>query len=411
MIAPAPVDVLIVGTGHGGAGTAIALRKLGFEGSILLLGKEPDLPYERPPLTKDYLAGDKPLERILLRPAAFWGDHHIQLRPASEVVAIDPDAKLVTLSDGATLAFRTLVWAAGGRPRRLTCDGADLGGVHSVRDRSDVDRLRSELAAGARRVVVVGGGYIGLEAAAVLTGLGAEVIVLEALDRVLARVAGEPLSRYFEGLHRAHGVDIRLGVQVACVEGQDGRVTGVRLADGERLDADMVIVGIGIEPAMPPYPTAAASGGNGVSVDSQCRTAFPDIYAVGDCAAHFNRFAGGARIRLESVQNATDMALTAARAITGAGEDYEMVPWFWSTQYDARLQTVGFNLGFDQTIVRGDPDDGAFSIIYLRDGTVIALDCVNSTRDYVQGRKLVEAASRPDPDRLADQAVSLKDCL
>jgi len=283
-----------------------------------------------------------------------------------------------------------------------------LAGVHAIRTRADVERLKGELAA-TSRVAVIGGGYIGLEAAAVLTKLGKQVTVLEALDRVLARVAGEPLSRFYEAEHRAHGVDLRLGAAVDCIEEQDGRATGVRLADGEVLPCDMVIVGIGIIPSVALLLDAGAEGGNGVKVDAQCRTSLPDIFAIGDCALHANAFAEGAEIRLESVQNANDMANAVAKTLTGMPTDYHAVPWFWSNQYDLRLQTVGLSMGHDATVTRGDPASRSFSLVYLKQGRVIALDCVNAVRDYVQGRALVVEGKRPDPAQLADPAVVLKE--
>jgi 3-phenylpropionate/trans-cinnamate dioxygenase ferredoxin reductase subunit len=403
-------DVLIVGTGHGGSSAALALRKLGFAGSIRMVGSETVYPYERPPLTKEYLIGDKDAERILIRPRTFWADNNIDLRLSSEVVTVDPAAKRVMLKGGGELGYGKLIWAAGGKARRLTCGGADLAGVHTVRDLGDVDHLRSEIENASSRVVVIGGGYIGLEAAAALTKLGAGVVLLETLDRVLARVAGEPLSRYFEDLHRSHGVTVRLGVTVDCIEGSAGRAIGVKLTNGEVIAADTVIVGIGIVPNTPALAGDAPDMHNGVPVDAQCRTVLPDIYAIGDCAAHHNRFAGGACIRLESVQNANDMASVAAQGIMGVEASYDATPWFWSIQYEARLQTVGLSQGSDQIIVRGSPAEHAFSVVYLRDGVVIALDCVNKVKDYVQGRKLIEAAVRPDPERLANQTINLNDC-
>lgn len=259
-----------------------------------------------------------------------------------------------------------------------------------------------------RRAVVIGGGYIGLEAAAVLSSLGKQVIVLEALDRVLARVAGEPISRFYEAEHRAHGVEVRTGVAVACIEEKDGAAVAVRLENGERLQADIVVVGIGIAPAVEPLLAAGASGSFGVDVDEYCRTGLPDIYAIGDCAAHENRYAGGARLRLESVQNANDQATTAAKAILGEPVPYSAVPWFWSNQYDLRLQTVGLSLGFDDLVLRGDPATRSFSVIYLREGRVIALDCVNAVKDYVQGKALVQNAALPAREELADQGIALK---
>lgn len=407
----AQADVIIVGAGHGGAQAAIALRQNGFAGSILVIGREPEYPYERPPLSKEYLARDKSFERIMIRPAAFWADKGIDYALGREVTAIDPAAKTVTTDDGAVTGYGALVWAAGGDPRRLTCAGADLAGVHAVRTRADADRLMAELDAGAKRAVVIGGGYIGLEAAAVLTKFGVAVTLLEALPRVLARVAGEALSTFYQDEHRAHGVDLRTQVAVDCLEGADGKVTGVRLADGTVLPADIVIVGIGIIAAVAPLIAAGAKGGNGVEVDEFCRTSLPDVYAIGDCAAHANAYADGATIRLESVQNANDQATVAAKAITGNPVPYKAVPWFWSNQYDLRLQTVGLSIGHDATVVRGDPAARAFSVIYLREGRVIALDCVNVVKDYVQGKKLVETGPVIAADKLADTATPLKDLL
>jgi 3-phenylpropionate/trans-cinnamate dioxygenase ferredoxin reductase subunit len=401
------IDVLIVGAGHGGAQAAIALRQKGFTGRIAVVGEEPEIPYERPPLSKDYLAGEKTFERILIRPAAFWAERAVEMLTGRCVMSVDADGHSVELSDGDTLHYGKMIWAAGGHARKLQCAGHDLIGVHSVRSRADVDRMIDELAT-TTRVVVIGGGYIGLEAAAVLSKLGKQVIVLEALDRVLARVAGEPLSRFYEAEHRAHGVDVRLGQQVSHIEGDDGRVTGVMLANGEVVACDMVIVGIGIVPAVEPLLAAGATGGNGVAVDGQCRTSLPDIYAIGDCALHANAYAQGAEMRLESVQNANDMATTAADAIMGGTEVYNAVPWFWSNQYDLGLKTVGLSVGFDRTVVRGDMAARSFSIVYLRDGGVIALDCVNATRDYVQGKALVQTHAQVSSERLADADTPLK---
>ncbi|MBX9730113.1 MAG: FAD-dependent oxidoreductase [Sphingomonas sp.] len=404
-------DIVIVGAGHGGAQAAIALRQQGFTGSIAIIGDEPELPYERPPLSKDYLAGDKPFERLLIRPATFWAERQIDFRLGMRVSAVLPEEHRVTTEDGKSLGYRTLIWATGGAPRKLTCPGAEAAGVHYVRSRADVDQQIAELAS-VSRVVVIGGGYIGLEAAAVLNKLGKQVTVVEALDRVLARVAGEPLSRFFEAEHRAHGVDVRLGAMVEAIETANGRAIGVRLADGELIGCDMVVVGIGIIPAVAPLLAAGAAGGNGVLVDAQCRTSLPDIFAIGDCAAHANHFAGGAVIRLESVQNANDQATVTAKTIMGGIDGYDSVPWFWSNQYDLKLQTVGLSTGYDQMLVRGDPETRSFSVIYLRDGHVIALDCVNMIKDYVAGRALVvaglTAGLSPDPVQLADPLIALK---
>ena len=402
-------DVVIVGAGHGGAQAALALRQQGFAGSIVMIGREPEPPYERPPLSKEYLAREKPFERLYIRPPQLWADKQVMLRLSTSVTALDPAARTVALDDGDTLGFGSLIWATGGDPRRLACEGANLAGVHAVRTRADVDHLIAEIDAGAKRVVVIGGGYIGLEAAAVLTKLGLSVTLLEALPRVLARVAGEELSAFYEAEHRAHGVDLRTEVTVTCIEGHDSKVTGVRLADGQVLPCEIVIVGIGIVPAIGPLIDAGAAGGNGADVDEFCRTSLPDVFAIGDCAAHSSSFSDGAVIRLESVQNANDMATCAARAIMGEPQPYTATPWFWSNQYDLRLQTVGLSSGYDTAVVRGDPATRSFSVVYLKGGRVIALDCVNMVKDYVQGRKLVENRSSPDVAALADFGVPLKE--
>jgi 3-phenylpropionate/trans-cinnamate dioxygenase ferredoxin reductase subunit len=377
-------DVLIVGSGHGGAQAAIALRQGRFAGSLAIVGAEIDPPYERPPLSKDYLAGEKDYERLLIRPPKFWDERAVTLLPGRTVTAIDAGAHRVSCADGSGLGFGKLIWAAGGTPRRLPGRG------HVIRSRADVDALRAALP-GAKRVAVIGGGYIGLEAAAVLRKLGKEVILLEALDRVLARVAGAPLSRFYEAEHRRHGVDVRLN------------------AGAEAVAADLDIVAIGIDAAVGPLLAAGAAGGDGVDVDEYCRTSLTDIYAVGDCAAHPNRFAGGARIRLESVQNAHDQAIVAARHIAGRPEPYDAIPWFWSNQYDLKLQTVGLLHGHDDLVVRGDPAARSFSVVYLREGRIVALDCVNAVRDYVQGRKLILDGRALDKARLADASLPLKE--
>ena len=403
-------DVLIVGAGHAGAQAAIALRHAKFAGTIAIIGDEPELPYERPPLSKDYLSGERSFDRILIRPPAFWSERAIAMLLGRKVTAVDPVAHAVTSADGARIGYGRLVWATGGSPRRLVCSGHDLVGVHTVRTRADVDRMIAELPATAR-AVVIGGGYIGLEAAAVLAKAGKQVTLLEALPRVLARVAGEPLSRFYEAEHRAHGVDVRLEAKVDCIVERDGRACGVRLADVAVLPAEMVIVGIGIVPAVQPLLDAGAAGGNGVRVDPYCRTSLPDVFAIGDCALHANAFAEGAEIRLESVQNANDQAAVAAKAITGTPAAYHAVPWFWSNQYDLRLQTVGLSIGYDQVVTRGEPAGRSFSVVYLRAGRVIALDCVNMTKDYVAGRALVVDGARLDPARLADAGFPLKQML
>lgn len=406
LASPVAYDVVIVGTGHAGAQAAIALRQEGFGGTIAMIGEEAYPPYERPPLSKEYLAGDKPFERILIRPERFWDERAVTLRLGERVIAVDAEARLLTTEAGAMVEYGSLIWAAGGHARRLTCAGHDLAGVHGVRSRADVDRLIAELPA-VREVVVIGGGYIGLEAAAVLTKFGKQVTIVEAQDRVLARVAGETLSRFYEGEHRAHGVTVRLNESVACIEGETA-VRGVRLGDGTVLPAQMAIVGIGIVPSVEPLVAAGAAGDNGVTVDAQGRTSLPHVFAVGDCAAHANGFAGGAVIRLESVQNANDQATVVARTLVGRDVAYHAVPWFWSNQYDLKLQTVGLSTGHDQAVLRGDPATRSFSILYLREGRVVALDCVNAMRDFVQGKPLVVDGAVLPAEMLAESTQPLK---
>lgn len=400
-------DILIVGAGHGGAQAAIALRQAGFAGSVTVVGDEHDLPYERPPLSKDYLAGDKGFDRLLIRKSDFWAERAIDFALGERVCAVDAAAHRARCESGRAIGYGRMIWATGGTPRRLTCPGADAAGVHYVRSRADIDGIVADLETAAR-VAVIGGGYIGLEAAAVLTKLGKPVALFEAGDRVLARVAGTALSRFFEDEHRAHGVALHLEASVTALETANGRVAGVRLADGTTHAADLVIVGIGILPNVAPLLAAGAAGGNGVRVDAQCRTSLADVLAIGDCALHANAFAGGAEIRLESVQNANDQAAIAARTIMDIPASYDAVPWFWSNQYDLKLQTVGLSGGHDRAIVRGNPADRSFSVIYLRDGAVVALDCVNAVKDYVAGRALVADGVRADPVQLADSAVPLK---
>ncbi|MBT8427316.1 MAG: FAD-dependent oxidoreductase, partial [Erythrobacter sp.] len=354
-------DVVIVGSGHGGAQAAIALRQAGHEDSILMVSRDRNPPYERPPLSKEYLAGDKPFEKILIRPEQFWADRNVTLHPGANVNEVDPVSHVLKLSDDSSVTYRKLIWAGGGDARRLGCPGAELAGIHTIRSRRDTDALKDQLEAGARRAVVIGAGYIGLEAAAVLRKMDCDVTVVEMQDRVLARVAGPEISDFYAAEHRAHGVDLRLETGVERIEGDGEKVTGVTLSTGETAACDIVIVGIGIVPAVGPLIAAGAAGSNGVDVDTFCRTSLDDIYAIGDCAAHPNPYAGNAVIRLESVQNANDMATVAAKAIMGDKQDYDAVPWFWSNQYDLRLQTVGIANGYDAAVLRGEPETRKFS--------------------------------------------------
>jgi 3-phenylpropionate/trans-cinnamate dioxygenase ferredoxin reductase subunit len=399
-------DVLIVGSGHGGVQTATALRHLGYSGTVAIVTSETDPPYERPPLSKEYLAGEKPFENILFHQPHFWEEKSIELIGGQKVRAVDP-VQMIVSTASEQIGFGTLVWAAGGHPRTLTCNGSDLEGLHTIRSRADVDRLRAEIP-GAESIVVIGGGYIGLEAAAVLTRLGKHVTVVEALDRPLSRVAAAPISDFFVREHKRHGVEFLVNAVVNCIEGESGRVARVLLGDGSAIAADIVIVGIGIQPEVGPLIEAGAEGSNGVLVDEFCRTSLTNIYAIGDCALHYNLFGPGHPVRVESVQNATDQAMTVAKSITGDPQPYQATPWFWSHQYDTKLQTVGLNTGFDDFLVRGDAAGDRFSVLYFRQGGLVALDCVNMVRDYVQGRKLVEQKGRYDRAALQDETIPFK---
>lgn len=400
------VDVLIVGGGQAGAQAAIALRSQKYDGSIEIVGAETDLPYERPPLSKDYLSGAKTLDRILIRPETFWKDRSIRLTLGREVIAIHPDEHTATLDDGSCVRYAYLIWAAGGRARRLGCEGGDLDGVHTLRTRSDADALAADLSS-AQHVVIVGGGFVGLEAAAVAAGRGLRVSLFEAQDRLLARMSSNTVSRFYEAEHRRRGVEIRLGVEIERINGRDGRVHSVSLRSGEQIECNLVLVGIGIIPNVAPLEAAGATLSNGVWVDEFCRTSLPDIFAIGDCAAHLNRFAGGAVVRLESVQNANDQAITVARVLTGQRQPYDAHPWFWSDQYDLKMQTIGLATGHDATVVRGDPAQRSFSVIYLRDGYIVAIDCINTTKDYVQARKWIGVLRRPDQIALNNAEIPI----
>lgn len=400
-------DVVVVGAGQAGSQAAIQLREKGFRGSIALIGAENELPYERPPLTKEYLGGEFQFERLLIRPTKFWEENSINVIVGHMIMTVRPESTEVVAENGTRFGYNKLIWAAGGVPRRLSCPGSQLDGICSIRDRVDVDRILAALP-GVAQVVVIGGGYIGLETAATLTKLGKRIVLLESQDRVLARVAGVPLSRFLEAEHRAAGVDIRLSAAVDSFIGENGKVNGVRLSTAEIIPAELVIVGVGISPSVEPLIAAGAEGENGIRVDSSCRSSIPSVYAIGDCAEHPNSFANGKVVRLESIQNANDQAATVADAIVNGSSTYQTVPWFWSNQYALRLQSAGLSIGHDAYVVRGNPESRSFSIIYLRDGRVIALDCVNATKDFLQGKSLIESGMRPDVAALEDVSVPLK---
>lgn len=402
------LDVVIVGAGHAGANCAAELRKAGFEGTVALLSDEAEQPYERPPLTKDYLTGDRGAEQIRFRTPEAWHERAIDVRLAHRVEAVDAEAHVLRLADGSALRYGKLVWAAGGTPRRLGCEGATLDGIHVIRAKHDIDALKADLA-GREHVVVVGGGYVGLEAAAALTKLGGvRVTVVEAQARLLARVAGEALSSFVEAEHRGRGVEIVTGAQVAALKGRDGRVASVELADGRSIAADLVIAGIGIVPNAQLLIDAGAQGSNGVDVDEACRTSLPDVYAIGDCARRAHPLVAGDALRIESVPNAVEQAGIVAAAITGKPAPKPGVPWFWSTQYDLRIQMAGISDGYDEVVVRGDVAARAFVVLYLRGGRVIALDAVNATKEYVQGRALIATDVVLTREQLEDMSVPLQ---
>lgn len=403
-------DVIIVGTGHAGAQAAVALRQQGFTGSILMIGEELHLPYERPPLSKEYFSCEKAFERILLRPEQFWQDKHIRLELGQRVIRIDVQLHRVLTNQDNEYNYDKLIWATGGKPRRLSCDGADLDGIHYMRNREDVDRINQELGQ-VEKCVVIGGGYIGLEAASALRKIDREVTLIEAQPRVLARVAGSIISQFYQNYHQDKGVKLYLGHAVDHLDGDNGRVKVVVLADGTRLATDLVIVGVGLNPEVDALIKAGAASSNGIETDLRCKTSLPDIFAIGDCANHENIFADGQRVRLESVQNANDQAMLVAKEILDKGEDYAALPWFWSNQYDLKLQTIGLSIDYDQEVLRGEPDSGSFTVIYLRKGKVIALDCVNRPADFIQGKAIIQQALLIPIEQLCDHAQAFKELI
>lgn len=408
-------DVIIVGTGHAGAQAAVALRQQGFTRSILMIGEEQHLPYERPPLSKEYFSGEKGFERILLRPEQFWQDKQIDLQLGQRVMQIDAQSHRILTHQDHEYHYGKLIWATGGKPRRLSCEGADLDGIHYIRNREDVDRINQELDR-VQHCVVIGGGYIGLEAASALRKINREVTLVEAQSRVLARVAGPMISAFYQQYHQKKGIQLYLGQGVDYLEGDSienrpSRVRRVVLTDGTRIDTDLVIVGVGLNPEVNALVEAGATWSNGIETDRRCRTSLPDIFVIGDCANHENIFADGQRIRLESVQNANDQAMIVAKEILDKGEDYAAVPWFWSNQYDLKLQTIGLSIGYDQELLRGELDSGSFTVIYLRQGKIIALDCVNRPADFIQGKAIIQQGLSIPTEQLRDHQQPFKELV
>ncbi|WP_227271881.1 NAD(P)/FAD-dependent oxidoreductase [Roseobacter weihaiensis] len=397
--------VIVVGAGQAGASCVARLRNGGFDGAVTLIGAEPVAPYQRPPLSKTYLMGDMTLERLFLRPESFYAENDITLRTDLRVEAIDPAARTITAA-GETLRYSDLVLTTGSAPRRLPAAmGGDLKGVFLVRDLGDADAMAPLFRKGAR-VLVVGGGYIGLEAAAVAAKQGLRVTVVEMADRILQRVAAPQTSDYFRALHKAHGVDLREGVGLDHLVGE-GMVTGAKLSDGSELDLDFVIVGVGIAPATGLAEAAGLVIDNGIATDAQGRTSDPHIWAAGDCASFPHQ---GARIRLESVPNAIDQAETVADNIMGAGQEYVAKPWFWSDQYDVKLQIAGLNTGYTRVVSRVGQGQTA-SFWYYREAELLAVDAMNDPRAYMVGKRLIEAGKTADPEIVADPEADLKPLL
>lgn len=396
--------VVVVGAGQAGAACVAKLRGLGYQGAITMVGEEPTLPYQRPPLSKKYLLGELALERLYLRPASFYQDNQITVQTSQRVQAIDCAAKNVQLTDQ-TLAYDHLVLATGSVPRRLPAAiGGDLRGVFTVRDLADADAMAPYFQPGAK-VLIVGGGYIGLEAAAVAAAKGLQVVLVEMAPRILQRVAAPETSAYFRDLHSRHGVDIREGVGLQALQGTDGHVSGATLGDGTELAVDFVIVGVGIAPATELAQAAGLTLENGIAANSQGRTSDPHIWTAGDCASFPHQ---GGRIRLESVPNAIDMAECVAENIMGAQKEYVPQPWFWSDQYDVKLQIAGLNTGYDRVVARSGDKPGAASFWYFRGAQLLAVDAANDPRAYMIGKRLIDAGKTVPIDRVADPASDLK---
>ena len=399
--------VVVVGAGQAGASLVAKLRAEGFSGAITLIGAEKVPPYQRPPLSKGYLLGDLAQERLYLRPLEFYADQDITLHLNTRVVAIDRAAKTVTLTGEKVLAYDVLVLTTGAHPRTLPAAiGGMLDGVYAMRDLADADAIAPEMVAG-RQVLIVGGGYIGLEAAAVAAKRGLRVTLVEMADRILQRVAAPQTSDYFRTLHRSHGVTIREGVGLDRLLG-DTRVTGARLTDGTELAADFAIVGVGITPATILADSAGLLVGNGITTDVQGRTSDPHIWAAGDCASCIFH---DTPIRLESVGNAIDQAEAVALNIMGRDLPYQPKPWFWSDQYDCKLQIAGLNIGYTDVYTRMGDTPGVQSHWYYRGADLLAVDAMNDPRNYMIGKRLIEAGRSPAPALITDPATDMKALL
>lgn len=407
--------MVIIGGGQAGAQAIETLRRRGHRGPITLIGDEGLLPYQRPPLSKKFLAGTLERDRLLIRHAGHYAEHAVDMRLGFAAVRVDRAQRRVEIADGSHVEYERLLLATGSSARLLSVPGAELAGVHYLRSFADVERLRPELAAG-RRGVIVGGGYIGLEAASTCRDLQVEVTVLDAADRVMSRVVSPWVSRFYEEEHARHGVDIRCAARVAeflpdpaAKHAGTARVAAVRLEDGREVPADFVLIAVGVTPNDSLARDAGLACDNGILVDEYCRTSDPLIFAAGDCARHPSPHYGRT-VLLESVDNAFEQAQSAALNMYGVPTVHDKVPWFWSDQYDLKMTIVGLSQGHDHALLRGEPATRSFSVVYLRDGELIAVDTVNAAKDQLSARKLIPARARPDPGKLVDPAVPLKDC-
>jgi 3-phenylpropionate/trans-cinnamate dioxygenase ferredoxin reductase subunit len=400
--------LVIVGAGQAGFALAAKLRALKDERPITMIGSEDVIPYQRPPLSKKYLMGEMSFDRLTFRPETWFAEHDVELRLSTFVEEIDRDAKTIRMQDGSVLEYEHLALTTGSTPRTLPASiGGDLTGVFTVRDKRNADLLADEMKAG-RRLLIIGGGYIGLEAAAVARHLGLEVTLIEMADRILQRVASKETADVMRAIHAEHGVVIREKTGLTRLIGEDGRVRGAELSDGTVIDIDFVIVGIGVTPNDRLAQQCGLDVGNGILVDDHARTSDPAIFAMGDCAMLPWK---GNNIRLESVQNAVDQAESVAATLTGSAEPYEAKPWFWSDQYDVKLQIAGFNLGYDETVMRPGSREGSVSIWYFREGRLIAVDAINDAKAYVTGKKLLDNGLTADKALIADPATDLKQLL
>jgi 3-phenylpropionate/trans-cinnamate dioxygenase ferredoxin reductase subunit len=403
--------LLIVGAGQAAVQAIDTLRKRGFSGIITLVGDESEWPYQRPPLSKKYLSGALEHDRLLIRPGHFYADHGVQAHLGRRAVRIDRAGRTVELDDGSIHPYDKLLLATGSEPRALTAPGSKLAGVYTLRTIDDVRKIRAEFAPG-RRLVIVGGGYIGLEVAATARELGLDVTVLEMADRVMNRVTCPEISSFYQAEHAKHGVRIVCNARVRALEeaGSSGRVRAVACEDGSEFAADVVLVGVGVVARDELAQSAGLECSNGIVVDEQCRTSDPNIYAAGDCTNHPS-IHFGRRLRLESVDHAFEQATSAALNMLGTPTIHDKVPWFWSDQFDLKMIIVGIGQGHDAVVIRGSPAARSFSACYLRGGELIAVDTVNHPKDQMAARKLIAARARPDPAKLAQSDLPLKDCL